>query len=185
MDGLTGAEFTYQECHDLSLSFAMSLQEMGASKGDVMAILMPNNVEYPLAMCGASAVGVISTTINPTYTAGEIARQLEFAEAGFVITTSGMLDALKAAIETLSDKRKALLSGKRILVVGDSVPSCHSSVSQMMSQFKGQPLTDRPEIDPLNDVCVLPFSSGTTGVPKGVMLTHYNMTSSICQVHVT
>ena len=80
VDGLTGAEYTYQECHDLSLSFAKSLQEMGASKGDVMAILMPNNVEYPLAMCGASAVGVISTTINPTYTAGEIARQLEFAE---------------------------------------------------------------------------------------------------------
>ena len=51
----------------------------------------------------------------------------------------------------------------------------------MMSQFKGQPLASRPEIDPLNDVCVLPFSSGTTGVPKGVMLTHYNMTSSICQ----
>ena len=57
---------------------------MGARKGDVMAILMPNNVEYPLAMCGASAVGVISTTINPTYTAGEIARQLEFSEVRLV-----------------------------------------------------------------------------------------------------
>ena len=114
-----------------------------------------------------------------------------------------MLDTLRAAIDTLGGEQKALLSGKRIFVVGgedlnrlpgswvpkltfiffpDSVPPSHSSVSQMMSQFKGQPLASRPEIDPLNDVCVLPFSSGTTGVPKGVMLTHYNMTSSICQV---
>ena len=46
---------------------------------------MPNNAEYPLAMCGASAVGVVSTTINPTYTAGEIARQLEFSEVKFAV----------------------------------------------------------------------------------------------------
>ena len=59
VDGLTGKEFTYRDCHDLSLSFAKSLQEMGAQKGDVMAILMPNKVEYVLAMFGASAVGVI------------------------------------------------------------------------------------------------------------------------------
>ena len=60
----------------------------------------------------------ISTTINPTYTPGEIARQLEFSEAGFVITTSGMLDTLKEAIEKLGFEQNAKLSGKRILVVG-------------------------------------------------------------------
>ena len=61
---------------------------------------------------------LISTTINPTYTPGEIARQLEFSEASFVITTSGMLDTLKEAIGKLGEEQKTKLSGKRILVVG-------------------------------------------------------------------
>ena len=56
---MTGRELTYQECHDLSLSFASSLLGIGAQKSDVMAILMPNSVEYPLAIYGASAIGVI------------------------------------------------------------------------------------------------------------------------------
>ena len=102
----------------MSLSLAKSLQELGAQKDDVMAVLMPNNVEYPLALCGASAVGVISTTMNPTYTANEIARQLEFSEAKFAMTTPELLDTLKAAVATLGREQKALLAEKRILVVG-------------------------------------------------------------------
>ena len=169
IEGTTGRTLTYNQLREQTNKFSAGLNERGFKKGDVMAIFIPNMPEYALVFNAVASVGGINTTVNPLYTAAELAKQLNDSKAKFLVTVPPFLDkALEAANNS---------SVEEVFVFGDAEGA--SSFSELMSNDSPAPAV---EIDPKNDLVVLPYSSGTTGLPKGVMLTHHNLVANLCQV---
>jgi acyl-CoA synthetase (AMP-forming)/AMP-acid ligase II len=148
---------------------AAGLAKRGFKKGDVLAIYSPNLPEYALAMLGAASLGGIVTTANPLYTADELAKQLVDSGARLLVTVPPFLDK---AVEA------AKAGGIEDIFVFGAADGARPFAELM--QHGDQP--PAVAIDPRNDIVVLPYSSGTTGLPKGVMLTHYNLVANLCQV---
>jgi acyl-CoA synthetase (AMP-forming)/AMP-acid ligase II len=168
VDGPSGRTLTYGQLAGGVRRVAAGLAARGFSKGDVFAIYCPNVPEYALAFYGVSAAGGINTTISPLYTVEELVRQLSDAHARFLLTVPPFLaKALEAADRSGVEEVFVLGEGEGatpfadLLTAGDTPPEV--------------------EIDPGSDLVVLPYSSGTTGVNKGVMLTHRNLVANLCQ----
>ena len=171
VDGARGDSYSLAEARDLAGQLARGLLGLGVQPGDVLAVLLPNCPEYVVAMLGASEAGMTVTTLNPAYTAGEIRGQLVNSETRFIVTSTTLLDKVKEANRELS---------VNIIVVGDSTDSSLLSFKDLLrSRSSSLEAIVGPSVD---SVAVLPYSSGTTGVPKGVMLTHHNMTSQLAQI---
>jgi acyl-CoA synthetase (AMP-forming)/AMP-acid ligase II len=168
IDGPSGRTLTYGQLAGGVRRVAAGLAARGFAKGDVFAIYCPNVPEYALAFYGVSAAGGINTTISPLYTVEELVRQLTDAHARFLLTVPPFLaKALEAADRSGVEEVFVLGEGEGatpfadLLTAGDTLPAV--------------------EIDPASDLVVLPYSSGTTGVNKGVMLTHRNLVANVCQ----
>jgi acyl-CoA synthetase (AMP-forming)/AMP-acid ligase II len=168
VDGPSGRTLTHGQLAGGVRRVAAGLAARGFGKGDVFAIYSPNVPEYALAFYGVSAAGGINTTVNPLYTADELAVQLNDAGARFLLTVPPFLDkALQAAARSRVEEVFVLGEGEgatpfsSLLAAGDTAPAV--------------------DIDPANDLVALPYSSGTTGLPKGVMLTHRNLVANLCQ----
>jgi acyl-CoA synthetase (AMP-forming)/AMP-acid ligase II len=168
IDGPSGRTLTYRQLTDQVQHVAAGLAQRGLQKGDVFAIYSPNLPEYAVAFHAVASLGGIITTINPLYTADELAYQLNDADASYLLTTPQLLDAARAAAE------RARI--REIFVFGEAAGA--TSFAALLASEGAAPMV---EIDPREDLLVLPYSSGTTGYPKGVMLTHYNMVANICQ----
>ena len=168
IDGPSGRTLTYGQLAGGIRRVAAGLAARGFAKGDVFAIYSPNVPEYALAFYGVSAAGGVNTTISPLYTVDELVRQLTDARARFLLTVPPFLPkALEAAGRSGVEEVFVLGEGEGatpfadLLTAGDTPPEV--------------------EIDPGSDLVVLPYSSGTTGVNKGVMLTHRNLVANLCQ----
>jgi acyl-CoA synthetase (AMP-forming)/AMP-acid ligase II len=169
IDGTSGRAITYRELVERIERAAGSLHARGFGKGDCLAIFSPNVPEYAIAFHAAARLGGIVTTINPLYTAEEVAHQLEDAGAKYLVTIPQLLDkALEAANETEVEE---------IFVFGQAEGATHFD-----SLFEAEGSAPPVSINAREDICALPFSSGTTGLPKGVMLTHHNLVSNMCQM---
>ena len=168
IDGPSGRSLSYGQLYHDVQAFARGLHQKGFAKGDVFAIYCPNMPEYAVAFYGVALLGGINTTINPLYTVEELARQLNDANAKYLLTIPVFTDNALAAA--------ALSNIEEVFVIGAAEGA--SDYSSLL-----QPAGELPEvqINPREDIVVLPYSSGTTGMPKGVMLTHYNLISNICQ----
>jgi acyl-CoA synthetase (AMP-forming)/AMP-acid ligase II len=168
IDGPSGRTLTYAQLTEAVRRTAAGLAARGFGKGDAFAIYLPNVPEYAVAFYGVSTAGGISTTANPLYTADELANQLNDSHARFLLTAPPLLERAKAAAER---------SGvEEIFVLGEA-DGATPFAALLASQG------DPPEVDfdPANDLVTLPYSSGTTGLPKGVMLTHRNLVANLCQ----
>jgi long-subunit acyl-CoA synthetase (AMP-forming) len=99
-------------------SFGHCLQNLGAKKNDVLAIFMPNNVEWPIVWFGTTFVGVIGAPINPDYNELDLRRLLELSQATWAVTTPEQLPVLKAAVNGLSGSQREAFTDDRIFVVG-------------------------------------------------------------------
>jgi acyl-CoA synthetase (AMP-forming)/AMP-acid ligase II len=168
IDGPTGRQLTYGELAGTVRSFAAGLAEWGFGKGDRLGVYLPNIPEYAVAFHGAASAGGACTTVNPLCTADELARQLADARARVLLTVPPFLDAARDAA--------AAAGVEDVVVVGEAQGAIP------FAELLADP-ADAPdvEIDAENDLAVLPYSSGTTGLPKGVMLTHRNLVVNICQ----
>ena len=168
IDGPSGRTLTFGQLADGIKAVAGGLHARGFRKGDVLAIYCPNMPEYALVFNAVASVGGINTTVNPLYTAAELAKQLNDANAKLLVTVPPFLDkALEAAGNS---------SVEEVYVFGEGEGA--RSFSELTSSGASAPAV---EIDPKNDLVVLPYSSGTTGLPKGVMLTHHNLVANLCQ----
>ena len=175
MDGTTGQEYSFNQIDELTSRFSSGLKRLGFNQSDVLSIVAPNSPAYPILFFGAIASGGVVSTCNPTYTAEELAYQFKNSNARFVATISPLLPTVQEAIKGTSVE-------KIIVIDGDSQKSRDGLVSyQSLTEDSGS-LFD-PVSPDLNDTAVLPYSSGTTGLPKGVMLTHRNITSNVSQLH--
>ena len=168
IDGPTGRTLTYGQLDDLIRRLAGGLVARGFQKGQVLGIMAPNIPEYAVVFHGVAFAGGTVTTINPTYTAHEVKHQLETAGATILVTVGMFLDIAKEAVEGTKVEE--------IFVLGE-VPEGAASFTELL----GEPLAEQVPVD-IHDIVVLPYSSGTTGLSKGVMLTHHNLVANIVQV---
>jgi acyl-CoA synthetase (AMP-forming)/AMP-acid ligase II len=168
IDAATGRDLTYRQLAEAIARTAAGLAERGFGKGDVFAIYAPNCLEYAVAFHAVATCGGIVTTINPAYTADELAHQLADAGAKLLMTTSELLHKASNAAG------RAGVS--EVFVVDDDAGA--ASIASLQSNGALPTIA----IDPANDLVTLPYSSGTTGLPKGVMLTHHNLVANVAQV---
>lgn len=169
VDGPTGRALTYAQLAAGVRQMAAGLAARGFRKGDVFAVYSPNLPEYAVAFYGVSAAGGATTTVNPLYTAGELAAQLADAGARFLLTTPPLLDrAIDAATR----------SGVEEVFVFGEAKGATPFASLLPASGTAPPTVG---IDPATDVVALPYSSGTTGLAKGVMLTHRNLVATLVQ----
>ncbi len=169
VDRTAARTLTYAQLVDQTRRLAAGLDRQGTRKGDVIAIYAPNVPEYAVVFHAVSRLGAVLTTANPAYTTEELAFQLTDAGAKLLVTTGALLDKARAAVTG---------TGRPIDIFtidhADGVPSLAS-----ISVDADPPAV---EIDPATDVVVMPYSSGTTGLPKGVMLTHRNLVANLVQL---
>jgi acyl-CoA synthetase (AMP-forming)/AMP-acid ligase II len=165
IDASTGQTLTFRAWADRVRRTAASLAGRGLKKGDVLAIVSPNCPDYSVAFHAASLLGAIVTTINPLYTAEEMERQLNDAGATVLVTAAIVREKASQAAANLV---------REIFVFGESFDAL----------LETDDASPDVAIDARNDVVALPYSSGTTGLPKGVMLTHRNLVANILQCGV-
>jgi len=168
IDGPSGRTLSYAQVAAGVRRVAAGLARRGFRKGDVFAIYSPNLPEYGVAMLGVAALGGVTTTVNPLYTADELAKQLADCRARFLVTVPPFLDkAVEAA------KRSGV---EEVFVFGEAAGA--RPFAELLQAGDHPPTV---AIDPAQDIVVLPYSSGTTGLPKGVMLTHRNLVANLVQ----
>jgi acyl-CoA synthetase (AMP-forming)/AMP-acid ligase II len=168
IDGSSGRAITYGELVDRARLVAGGLAARGFRQGEVFAIYLPNLPEYAVAYYGVLLAGGTNTTINPLYTVEELAAQLQDAGARYLLTTPPFLDkAMEAAGR----------SGVREVFVLGEAAGATPFAALLASGHQPPEVT----LDPHRDLATLPYSSGTTGLPKGVMLTHHNLVANLCQ----
>jgi acyl-CoA synthetase (AMP-forming)/AMP-acid ligase II len=172
IDGTSGRTISYAQLSRDVRRMAAGLAARGFAKGEVFAIFSPNVPEYAIALYAVASLGGASTTINPLYTADEVAHQLKDAGASYLLTIPALIDKARAAAD------KAGI--EEIFVIGEA-----DGATPLASLLEAEAF-EMPEvsINPREDIFALPYSSGTTGLPKGVMLTHYNLVANICQQEV-
>lgn len=167
VDGATGRTLTFAELRDAIRRFAGGLQARGFGVGDTLALMAPNIPEYAVVFHGVAMAGGTVTTLNPTYTADEIRHQLNDSRATLMVTVSAVLPVAQAAVE-----------GTSVTEVFSIDPADGASP---ITDLFGEPI-DQVEIDPATHTVVMPYSSGTTGLSKGVMLSHRNLVANLCQM---
>ncbi len=193
-----GKTITYQQLDDYSQQFAAYLQSKYKT-GDSVAIMMPNVLQYPIAVMGILRAGMVVTNVNPLYTPRELKHQLNDAEAkaiivientactlAEVINETGVDQVITATIGEMIGGVKGTIMDFMIKRVKKMVPpfSLPGAVSFKSTLKAGKSLTHTPVTRKLSDIAFLQYTGGTTGVSKGAMLTNQNMVSNVTQTHL-
>ncbi len=164
-------KFTYRQLDSFSDRFAAALAKLGVVKDDRVGLLAPNCAEFEIAFFGIIKLGAVVTTINSGYREREIAHQMDNSGAEALIVHDSLLQMAEAA-------RDGVPGLKRIIVMEPT----SRNPDTFWGLIERAPATPPPiTIDATEDMAALPYSSGTTGLSKGVMLTHYNMTANLRQ----
>lgn len=169
IEGDTGRVVTYSQLEDSISRVAGNLAKRGFKKGQVLGILSPNVPEYAMIFHAVAMLGGVNTLINPLYTENEIAHQLKDAGARFLVTVPAFLEKAGAASKAAQVEE--------LFVFGEAEGATPFAT---LLEVNGKP--PLVAINPREDLVALPYSSGTTGLPKGVMLTHFNLVANICQM---
>lgn len=191
-----GAKLTWADIHTQALKLAKGLQALGIGKGKKVGLFLPNCPNFVIAYYAVLRTGATAVNYNPLYTAKELIHQIEDSHTDVIIS---------ADLKLLYDKMEQMLAETRLehLVVchfPDLLPQPKKTLFKLL---KGRELSKIPsspriswyhdvidndgkpapvDIDPVNDVAVLQYTGGTTGVPKGAMLTHQNVVANTEQV---
>lgn len=166
-DNLGSSSYTFQELSDKIHSLAGGLAERGVKTGSVVGLMAPNLPEYAVVFHGVAVAGAAVTTINPTYGAEEVRHQLTDAGAAILFTVPMFVETALSAIEGTDVTE--------VIVIGEPTDG-----TTAMVDLYAPPIEQVP-VDLATHTVVLPYSSGTTGLPKGVMLSHHNLVANIEQ----
>ncbi|BBM98203.1 4-coumarate--CoA ligase [Marchantia polymorpha subsp. ruderalis] len=165
VDSSDGRQYTYSEFRRLVKNVAAGLASLGIHKGDVVCFVLPNVAEYFILVFGVMSVGAIFSGCNPYAHPSEILKQVLSSDAKLLITDPPTL-------------RKVADIEVPIVMVGGEAMAGTITVQTLLTAdgAKAPAVSMSPD-----DVCLLPYSSGTTGLPKGVMITHRNIIANLCQ----
>ncbi|CAI6078899.1 unnamed protein product [Clonostachys chloroleuca] len=177
VDGDTGRSYIFAEIKRLSIAFGQGLvHSLDWRKGDVLGFYTPNCVDTPVVNLGLHWAAGIASPANPTYTPDELAHQLKDSGAKALITQRPFLDA------ALEAAKAAGIPRQRVLLMGDARDDKGEFKHWTEVTAEGAWLKPRkPQVDPAVDTAYLVYSSGTTGLPKGVSLTHRNLVANAMQ----
>lgn len=190
-----GRRFSYGDVLHQIRRIACGLQKMGVKKGDRVGLYLPNTPHYVAAYYGALMAGAIVVNFSPLYTAAELEHQVEDSGTKILFTLSAKA-LLPTALEVLEDSTlEKLIVGS----VAEMLPPVKSLLFRWFKAAETTPIPDDErvvrydrlvanggecavaEIDPVNDIALLQYTGGTTGTPKGAMLTHQNLTANARQ----
>ena len=162
---------TYAEYGEMVERAARSLVAAGIRPGERVGIFLPNSWEYAVSFHAATLAGAVPTTMNPTYREREVHHQVGNSEAAALISDGALLAGIDlSGLPTL----------RHVFTTRTPGPSGSIAFETLLSPPSTAPLPD-PENDSRSTLATLPFSSGTTGLPKGVMLSHYNLVANVYQ----
>ena len=191
-----GASITFSELDKLSRDFAAYLQDSGLKKGDAVAIMMPNLLQYPVALFGVLRAGMVVVNVNPLYTARELAHQLKDSNAKAIVIVENFAHTLAEVVGQTQIQQVLLTS------LGDMLPPVKKWLTNFVVKYikKLVPAFSLPEAKSFNevlkagqnctytrpqmtgsDLAFLQYTGGTTGVSKGAMLSHRNIVANLEQ----
>ena len=195
-----GTTLTYQQLDEKSMQFACYLQQtLGLTRGERVAIMLPNILQYPVAMCGAFRAGLVVVNVNPLYTARELQHQLHDSGARCIVILENFAHTLEDVIKNTAVEH-VVTTG-----IGDLLNFPHNLVTNFVLRHvkKSVPAYSLPGSIRLNaaikagtgqalqaveigfaDIAFLQYTGGTTGVSKGAMLSHRNMVRNVQQTVV-
>jgi 4-coumarate--CoA ligase len=168
IDGPTGRSLSGNAFIAEVKAIAGGLARRGVGRGTVVAIMAPNSPEFCAVFHAIAWAGGTITTVNPTYTAPELAHQLKDSGASILVTIPAFLETARTGAEGTEVEE--------IVVIGEAPGATP------LSALMGPPLEAQVPMDLDRDVLVLPYSSGTTGLPKGVMLSQRNLVANVAQI---
>ena len=172
INGVTDEVTSFAEVIAAVSAVANSLARRGFGQGDVFAFYGANSPEYAIAFMAVGKLGGIVTTVNPLYTERELQHQLENSGASFLITNEDFFGRASAAAQA---------AGITQLYVFGKIEGATPFADLLVSD-QNAPVSPAAQIKPRTDLVALPYSSGTTGLAKGVMLTHYNLIANLQQL---
>lgn len=165
-------KYTYLEMMHWSDKIAAGLSDMGVKKGDGVGVYMTNSPEFIFTVYGISQTGAIIVPINP---------MLKGTDIEHIVSDSGIIKVMICSsvlypnLEPVREK----MNIEHLIVYGEEVPNA-VSLQDVMERYPARP--PDVQINPREDLCVLLYTGGTTGAPKGVMLTHYNIVTNVYQM---
>ncbi|KAK0050715.1 4-coumarate--CoA ligase 5 [Biomphalaria pfeifferi] len=174
-DFLSGQTYTFAQLKEKAIKVGSGLHRLGYRKGDVISVYSPNHVHYPVLMLACAATGVWFSAVNPSYKEDELRRQFLHSGSKAVFTTPSSASLVSTVVKCRDSQVKDLF------VFGSVEGFQGFRPFQYLLDDDGRMFPD-VDINPVEDVFILPYSSGTTGLPKGVMLTHYNCMANCLQI---
>ena len=173
VDATTGRTLTYRELAIDVRRVGAGLAARGVQPGDVVAVCAPNSIEFVVAWYAASMVGAILTTVNPAFRGEEITQLLRQARARWLVTSVELFEEKVRLCAVAAGVRQTFVLGAADRTPRGAIP---------FDVLRSETDADVPAVRVVpTDVAFLPWSSGTSGLPKGVVLTHRNLVASLCQ----
>ncbi|GMY26542.1 4-coumarate--CoA ligase-like 1 [Fagus crenata] len=167
VEAVTGNEVTYSDVVRDTRRFSKALSSLGIRKGYVVIVVIPNVAEYAIVALGIMAAGGVFSGANPTAHASEIKKQVEAAEAKLIVTNGPNYEKVKGL-------------GLPVIILGEEHIEGSMNWNKLLEAADRAGSSFIKEDVHQTDLCALPFSSGTTGLSKGVMLTHRNLVANLC-----
>lgn len=168
IDGTSGKGLSFSQLNKRMRQVAGGLHSRGFSKGSVLALIAPNSPDYAVVFHAAALCGGTVTTVNPAYGAEEIRQQLSDSGASLVVCANAFEPVAKEAMQGTE--------AAHIITMESS--DSHECLDDILGEQLQQ-----VDVDTHNHAVVLPYSSGTTGLPKGVMLSHHNLVANLVQTN--
>ncbi|KAF7894273.1 hypothetical protein EAF00_007787 [Botryotinia globosa] len=170
---------THSSIKSQTISFGLGLcHHYSFKKGDVLALFSENNIDTPITMWGTHYIGGIVSPANPVYTKRELTHHLRDCGANIIVTTGELVRRVRECVDDIERETGRCME---ILVQGGEVPEGERGIRDIFMEDDKRD-EKRVRVDPEKDLAYLVYSSGTTGLPKGVMLTHGNVVANLMQV---
>ncbi|HEX2809738.1 MAG TPA: AMP-binding protein, partial [Kineosporiaceae bacterium] len=181
IDGPTGRVVSYAALEQAVYGLAAALARAGLRRGDVLALVAPNSPEYAVVFHAVAVAGGVITTINPSYTSGEMHHQLVDSGASLLVVTEPFLATARSGAEGTAVRQTYLLTPLGTEPAAGTRPTAGGIAEvRHVLDLLGDDRAEQVPVEP-DDVVALPYSSGTTGGAKGVMLTHRNLVANLAQ----